>query len=94
MAIDPVTKRLRKMRLLNNCPTVWQDEQKEFLDVKAVEKNVRSIQFSNGRAVIEMYDQPAIDYVTYSGHNLNNPNFQRQESLLQGMESRTGSDGR
>lgn len=73
MSKDPATGKLRKMRLLQNCPTIWQDEQKEFLDVKLVEKSVRAIQFSNGRAIIEMHDQTAIDYVNNSAHNLNNP---------------------
>lgn len=75
MAVDPVTKQRRKMRLLNNCPTIWQDEQANYTDTKWNEKNIRSIEFSNGRAVLPMHDTPAIAFFTNSGHNQSNPNY-------------------
>jgi hypothetical protein len=73
MAYDPIKKEYRKMRLLKNCPTIWQDEQANYTDLKWNEKNIRYIEFFNGVAVIPSSDEAAVNYFTYSGNNWDNP---------------------
>ena len=73
---DPETKTQRRMRLLTNVSTVWEDEQ-EFakIDKKWADNNVRSLEFTafGSACFLQPHDFAAIKFAELTNSNWDNP---------------------
>jgi hypothetical protein len=68
---DPKANKQRKIRLLTGVSTIFVDEQKD-IDKDYINRNKRSLEFSNKVCTIQPYDQTAIQFAEMCNSNVDN----------------------
>lgn len=71
--LNPNTKKMERIRLLNGYPSISMDDQKG-LEKTFVERNRRSLIFNQRILRIPEYDTAAIEFLERSNANVDNPN--------------------
>jgi hypothetical protein len=74
--IDPVTKRLTRIRLLSGFESIWQKDQKD-LPEDFVKMNQRSLTFENKILSVPVYDTQALEFISVCRSNIKSPNKTR-----------------
>lgn len=71
--IDPETKKLTRICLLNGFHSIWQKDQKD-LTPDFVKMNGRSLTFENKILTIPIWDTQAIEFISLCRSNIKSPN--------------------
>jgi hypothetical protein len=70
--INPVTKKMERIRLISGVSTIWMKEQKD-LDKEYVERNMRSLIFNGKIMRVPAHDHTLLEFAKICRHNIGSP---------------------